>query len=133
MSNKTTSVNLRDKIAKLIKDIVVHHGDNIQYVQLADQLNGSRNNNASFSSAQSPEISIELTSGARNRVDSNEANTNGTGQSQETFIDNVNQETDNTNVQAATSSNATSAMNTSNSNSNNNNNGSEDDVPLIQP
>jgi hypothetical protein len=32
-----TSNNLRDRIAKLIKDIVVHHGDNIQYVQLADQ------------------------------------------------------------------------------------------------
>lgn len=31
------SVNLRDRIAKLIKDIVVHHGDNIQYVQLAEQ------------------------------------------------------------------------------------------------
>lgn len=34
---KTSSVNLRDRITKLIKDIVVHHGDNIQYVQLADQ------------------------------------------------------------------------------------------------
>lgn len=133
MSNKTTSVNLRDKIAKLIKDIVVHHGDNIQYVQLADQLNSSqRTNNASFNGAQSPENSIELTSGARNRVDSNEANTNGTGQSQETFIDSVNQqENDSTNVQATSSSNGTSAMSTSNSN--NNPNGSEDDVPLIQP
>jgi len=28
------SANLRDRIARLIKDIVVHHGDNIQYVQL---------------------------------------------------------------------------------------------------
>jgi hypothetical protein len=39
MINKSTvtSNNLRDRIAKLIKDIVVHHGDNIQYVQLADQ------------------------------------------------------------------------------------------------
>jgi hypothetical protein len=33
----SSSMNLRVRLAKLIKDIVVHHGDNIQYVQLADQ------------------------------------------------------------------------------------------------
>lgn len=36
--NNQASANLRDRIAKLIKDIVVHHGDNIQYMQL-DQTN----------------------------------------------------------------------------------------------
>ena len=121
MSNKTTSVNLRDKIAKLIKDIVVHHGDNIQYVQLADQLNSSSRNN---SSVQSPENSIELTSSSR--IISNDANNNSLNQNQETFIDN--------NLEAHNPPNSNNnAMNTSNSNSNNNNNGSEDDVPLIQP
>lgn len=36
-----SSANLRDKIARLIKDIVVHHGDTINYVQLADAGVGS--------------------------------------------------------------------------------------------
>lgn len=43
----STSMNLRVRLAKLIKDIVVHHGDNIQYVQLADQANNVTNSNNS--------------------------------------------------------------------------------------
>ncbi len=51
----STSVNLRDRIAKLIKDIVVNHGDNIQYVQLESSNNNnniSNNNNNNSSSSQ---------------------------------------------------------------------------------
>lgn len=110
MSNKTTSVNLRDKIAKLIKDIVVHHGDNIQYVQLAEQLNGTNRTNGSNLNSHSTSEQISLDA---NR---NEAN-NTPIENQETLIDNE-------------SSNSPS----SNSNNNTNtSNGSGDDVPLIQP
>ncbi|CAF1082279.1 unnamed protein product, partial [Brachionus calyciflorus] len=72
-SNKTTnsnSANLRDRIAKLIKDIVVHHGDNIQYVQLGDNL--------------SP--------GSQNRV---QENTNQQNSSNETNVSNISQNSQN--------------------------------------
>lgn len=49
-TSQQSSANLRDRIAKLIKDIVVHHGDNIQYMQL-DPTNQSA---ASSSSASNP-------------------------------------------------------------------------------
>lgn len=131
MSNKTTSVNLRDKIAKLIKDIVVHHGDNIQYVQLADQLNGSGNNrsnmNSTPASSSRPGNSIELTSSESTTSDNNDLN-NNSSPSQETFIDN--------NLGASSTSTGTILNhnnNNSSSNNNNNSNGNEDDVPLIQP
>ena len=97
--NKTSSAstNLRDRIAKLIKDIVVHHGDNIQYVQLADQLNHSQSpalsptaasaapapapadmngesvslssTNSILSVCLSPEVSVDLTTSAEIQTD----------------------------------------------------------------
>ena len=45
-TSSANSANLRDKIAKLIKDIVVHHGDSINYVQLADSPASSTPNRA---------------------------------------------------------------------------------------
>ena len=117
--NKTTSgsVNLRDKIAKLIKDIVVHHGDNIQYVQLADQLNTTIGNSISSANHQ-PESSFDSEnntlsniSNIMNQTDSNDNNNNN--ETQERQEDNHN--------------------NNNNNNNNNNSGGNEDDVPLIQP
>ena len=108
MSNKTTSVNLRDKIAKLIKDIVVHHGDNIQYVQLVEHLNGTNRINGSNGQTTSDLISPDASC--------SEANNTTTIENQETFIDNE----------------TSTPQPTSNSNTNNSN-GSGDDVPLIQP
>lgn len=59
-ASSANSVNLRDRIAKLIKDIVVHHGDNIQYVQLADQMNANgRGVQANASLNQDETSSIE--------------------------------------------------------------------------
>lgn len=68
-SNAANSANLRDKIAKLIKDIVVHHGDSINYVQLAESTAGStssqnaeQNNqpNTSQNSSNSSEDDVPL-------------------------------------------------------------------------
>ncbi len=118
-ANKTTSgsVNLRDKIAKLIKDIVVHHGDNIQYVQLADQLNNTIGNNVSSvnhqpeSSFDSENNTLSNISSIMNQTDSNDNNNNETQERQ-----------------------AHNHNNNNNNNNNINNSGSnEDDVPLIQP
>lgn len=116
MSNKTTSVNLRDKIAKLIKDIVVHHGDNIQYVQLADQINGHNVNrdNVSFAGLQA---SVNESESAETRS-GNDMN-NNSSLHQETFLDNDSQD-QNGDPSPSTDSNTGPS------------NASEDDVPLIQ-
>jgi hypothetical protein len=59
------SANLRDRIARLIKDIVVHH-DDIQYVQLADQASANSNVAAASSStstaANNPNLSSSRSS-----------------------------------------------------------------------
>lgn len=50
-ANKLGSTSLRDRIARLIKDIVVHHGDNIQYVQLSEQNRSTISSNAGNSNS----------------------------------------------------------------------------------
>jgi len=114
MSAKTTSANIRDKIAKLIKDIVVHHGDNIQYVQLADQIHRSN--------------TVGLQSSSDAGACSSQATNDSESQSQETRIDNDLERSPGGNVREAENP---TTMSSSNEN-NNNSSRSEDDVPLIE-
>ncbi len=114
MSAKTTSANIRDKIAKLIKDIVVHHGDNIQYVQLADQLH--RSNTGGLQSA------------SEDGACSSQATHDSESQSQETRIDNDLERSTGGIVREAENPTTTSSSNENNNNSSR----SEDDVPLIE-
>ena len=113
--SKTTSgsVNLRDKIAKLIKDIGVHHGDNIQYVQLTDQLNNTIGNNVSSANHQ-PESSSDSENKTLPNISSIKKQTDSN--------DNYNNETE-----------EHQAHNHNNNNNNNNNSGSNEDDVLIQP
>ena len=119
-NNSTSgSVNFRDKIAKLIKDIVVHHGDNIQYVQLADQLNNTIGNNVSSANHQSESSfdsennTLSNISSIMNQTDSNDNNNNETQERQAHNHNNNNNNNNNNNI--------------------NNSGSNEDDVPLIQP
>jgi hypothetical protein len=100
----TTSINLRDRIAKLIKDIVVHHGDNIQYVQLAENANSVNSNSISNPTA---------TDNSANRDNNTSLN-----------LQPLNMQETSSSV---ANSNRTNIANLSNNREN------EDDIPLIQP
>lgn len=138
----STSINLRDRIAKLIKDIVVNHGDNIQYMQLGDQVNGSNNaaNNSNNSHQLSSTESI-LSNISNSQVQSQspqQANqvSSLSSWAMSSLLNNRGSNSNSANQNSATTASNTNTDGNSNNNSNNNNNqsssGNEDDEPLIQ-
>jgi len=109
IKSQSNSINLRDRIAKLIKDIVVHHGDNIQYVPLA---NGNAN------------------SLANTILTANNNNNNNNIVESISMTNSPNENNNQTTITTPQPPTTTTQLSTS---SNVSQNGSEDDVPLIQP